>query len=220
MSVVLHGYRYSVYARIARVVLAEKRVACSYVEVDPFAADVPKEYLQMHPFRRVPTLAHGDFVIYETQAITRYVDEGFPGPILQPEDPRQRARMAQIISIIDAYGYWPMVRQVFSQRVFGPRMGRAVDEGQLRAGLEGSTRVLSALELLAASDGPLVGDRLSLADFHLAPMVAYFSAATEGEAVLARHVKLSAWWAAMRGRKSLHETDPGLPETPVGSGTS
>lgn len=220
MPLVLHGYRYSVYVRIVRVVLAEKGVAYRRAEVNPFAADMPEEYHALHPFRRVPTLVHDDFVLYETAAITRYVDEAFPGPALQPEEPRRRARMAQIIAIVDAYGYWPMVRQVFSQRVFGPRLGREVDQDQLRAGLDGTSRVLAALESLIESDGALVGDRLSLADFHLAPMLAYFTAAPEGEAMLARHAGLSAWWDRMRRRRSIEETDPGLPEGPPTSGAA
>ena len=157
LSIVLHGYRYSVYLRIVRMVLVEKGVSYSRVEVNPFAPDMPKQYLDLHPFRRVPTLVHDDFVLYETQAITRYIDEAFAGPSFQPTQPRQRARMAQVISIIDAYGYLPMVRQVFSQRVFGPRIGRVVDEAQVRAGVEGSTRVLNALESIVALAGPVAG---------------------------------------------------------------
>jgi glutathione S-transferase len=71
--------------------------------------------------------------------------------------PRQRAMMAQVISIIDAYGYVPMMRQVFSQRVFGLRIGSVVDEAQVREGIEGATRVLDALENIAMRGGPLVG---------------------------------------------------------------
>src|SRR5271169_5490798 len=123
MTVVLHGYHYSVYVRVARLALAEKGVAYARAEVDPFAPDVPSAYLAMHPFRRVPVLVHGDFVLYETGAITRYVDEAFPGPRLQPTALRERARMTQIISIVDAYTYWPMVRQMYSHSVFRPRVG-------------------------------------------------------------------------------------------------
>lgn len=118
MSMVLHGFRYSVYVRIARIALAEKELTYENVEIDPFATDVPIEYLTLHPFKRVPVLVDSDFALYETEAITRYIDEAFPGPALQPSEPRQRARMAQIISIIDSYGYVPMVRQVAGERVF------------------------------------------------------------------------------------------------------
>jgi glutathione S-transferase len=220
MAVVLHGYRYSVYTRIARVVLAEKGIAHEYVEVNPFAEDMPREYLALHPFRRVPALVHGGFVLYETAAIARYVDEAFAGPALQPSDARERARMAQIISVVDSYGYWPMVRQVFSQRVFGPRLGRPTDESQLRVGLDASARVLAALDALVASARAVAGGRPSLADFHLAPMIACFATAPEGAAEFARHAKLSAWWEAMKARASFRETDPGLPDgPPVSSAT-
>ena len=58
MTLVLHGYRYSVYNRIARLALAEKGVAYDRVEVNPFAADRPAAYLALHPFSRVPALVH------------------------------------------------------------------------------------------------------------------------------------------------------------------
>ena len=62
------------------------------------------------------------------------------------------------------------------------------------------------------SDGGwLVGDALSLADLHLAQMIACLTAAPEGEALISQHPKLSSWWALMGRRKSLRETEPGLP---------
>jgi glutathione S-transferase len=60
MSLVLHGFRYSVYVRIARIALAEKGLTYENVEIDPFATDVPIEYLTLHPFKRVPVLVDGD----------------------------------------------------------------------------------------------------------------------------------------------------------------
>jgi glutathione S-transferase len=212
MSLVLHGFRYSVYVRIARIALAEKGLAYEHIEVDPFAPDMPTEYLDLHPFKRVPTLVDGDFVLYETEAITRYIDEAFPGPLLQPTEPRHRARMAQIISIIDSYGYVSLVRQVAGERVFAPLRGRQPDEALIRTGLEASRRVLDALETFTPGDGPLTGGKVwSLADFHLAPMMTYFTAAPEGEEALTHDAKLSAWWQVVRERNSVQEADTGLP---------
>jgi glutathione S-transferase len=66
------------------------------------------------------------------------------------------------------------------------------------------------LEAITPGDSPIAGGKVwSLADFHLAPMMAYFTAAPEGEEALARYTKLSAWWRVMRERKSFEETDPG-----------
>lgn len=210
MSLVLHGYHYSVYNRIARLTLAEKGVAYDRVEVNPFAADVPAAYLALHPFGRVPTLVHDGFALYETGAITRYIDRAFPGPALQPADPRALARMDQVIGIVDSYGYWPMVRQVFAARVFRARTGQPVDEAEIARGVAASTKVLAALDPLM---GPLVADDgLTLADLHLGAMMAYFTLAPEGAAALVRHPRLAAWWRRVSARPSFAATDPGLPQ--------
>lgn len=208
LAPVLHGYRPSVYVRVARLALAEKGVAYDRVEVNPFAPDVPAEYLALHPFNRVPTLVHDGFVLYETGAITRYIDRAFAGPPLQPADPRALARMDQIIGIVDAYAYWPLVRQVYVHAVALPRRGEASDPKEIAGGLAAATKVLVALEGLAADAAFLVGPTLSLADLHLLPMVAYFSEAPEGAALLARHERLKNWFEHMTTRPSFAATDP------------
>jgi glutathione S-transferase len=204
MALVLHGYHYSVYNRIARIALAEKGLAYDRVEVNPFAPDVPDSYRALHPFGRVPALVHDGFALYETGAITRYVDRAFAGPPLQPTDPRALARMDQVISIVDAYGYWPMVRQVFAWRVFRGRTGQPVDEAEISRGLAAAPKVLAALE-------PLVGEELTLADLHLGAMVAYFVLAPEGATLLHQFPKLTRWWERVSARPSFAATDPGLP---------
>jgi glutathione S-transferase len=205
MALVLHGYRYSVYVRIARLALAEKGVGYGRVEVNPFAPDPPASYLALHPFNRVPTLVHDGFVLYETGAITRYIDRAFPGPALQPTEPRALARMDQIIGIVDSYGYWPMVRQVFVHRVIRPRTGQPIDDAEAERGLAGAAKVLTALEPLVADGGP------TLADLHLGAMMAYFVQAPEGAAQLQKYDRLAAWWDALSKRPSIAATDPGLP---------
>jgi glutathione S-transferase len=211
MPLVLHGYRYSVYVRVARLALAEKGVAYDRVEVNPFAPDVPAAYLALHPFGRVPTLVHDDFALYETGAVTRYLDRTFAGPALQPDQPRALGRMDQIIGVVDSYGYWPLVRQVFSHRVFRPAIGQPADEAEVDRGLVGAAKVLAALEVLAAPDAFLVGPALSLADLHLGAILAYFAAAPEGSALLRNHPRLAAWWVRLSRRPSFAATDPGLP---------
>lgn len=207
----LHGYRYSVYVRIVRLVLTEKGVAYERVEVNPFAADVPAEYLALHPFNRVPTIVHDGFALYETGAITRYLDRAFPGPSLQPVDPKRLARMDQIIGVVDSYAYWPLVRQVFVHDVVRPHMGVAGDAAELEKGLEGSAKALDALEALAATDTWLTGPDISLADFHLGAMIAYFAQSPLGTALLAARPRLSTWWQRFKARPSVAATEPGLP---------
>jgi len=211
MPVELYGYRYSVYSWIARLVLEEKGVGYRWIEADPFADDVPKFYLALHPFKRVPALVHDGFQLYETAAITRYLDEAFPGPRLQSADPRVRARSTQIISIVDSYAYWPLVRQVFSHRVFRPRFGQPWDAAEVQKGLQAAQGVLAALERIVPDTAYLCDAALSLADLHLAPMIGYFVMADEGDALLRQQPKLGRWWSTMSRRAGYRATTPRLP---------
>lgn len=211
MAPVLHGYRYSVYLRVALFALHEKGVPCLRAEVNPFDTPVAADYLALHPFGRVPALVHDGFALYETAAITRYVDEAFAGPRLQPATARLRARMVQIQSVVDSYAYWPLVRQVFSHAVFRPRAGAEADAGEIRAGLAAAPRVLRAIARLGGDGRFLLGDTISLADIHLAPILAGFAAVEAGRELLAAEPGLAAWWARMAAHPGFLATDPGLP---------
>lgn len=211
--IILRGYQYSVYNRIARLALHEKGVAYETEEIDPFQVEVPEEFLRRHPFGRVPVLSHGNFDIYETTAICRYIEAAFDGPCLLPTEEKALARVAQVVSIVDSYGYQPMVRQVFAQRVFRPSIGEVGDEVKIAEGLEASVPVLRALNALASEGYVLSGGAITLADCHLAPMVAYFVQAAEGASALQTHSALADWWSNRSRRQAILDTDPGLPSS-------
>jgi glutathione S-transferase len=203
----LHGYRYSVYNRIARLALLAKNVEHETIEVNPFA-ELPEAYLTLHPFGRVPVLIHGAFELFETGAITRYVDRAFDGPTLQPERAAALARMDQVIAVIDAYGYWPMVRQVSSHAFFRPFVGEPSSPREIDSGLVASRKVLSFLDRVAGEGEVLTGRDFTLADCHLAPMMDYFVRAEEGKAALSPHLALQRWWDQVSVLGILKATDP------------
>jgi glutathione S-transferase len=202
------GAAYSVYVRIVRLTLAEKAVAYELIEVDVFAPDgPPRDYVaHHHPFGRIPAFEHDGLRLYETAAIARYVDEGFPGPALQPTAPRHRARMNQIISICDNYAYRTLVWDLFVERVRAPVQGRAPDEARIAAALPRAETCLDALVELMA-DGPyLAGPQLTLADLHAAPMFLYARLAAEAAALLRERPALEAWLDRLDERPSIAAT--------------
>ena len=98
---IVYGPNYSTYARSARLALEEKGVPYRLEEVDLMQGGTTQPaYLKRQPFAKVPAFEHDGFPLYETAAIERYVDETFPGPKLQPDDSKRRARMTQIVSVI------------------------------------------------------------------------------------------------------------------------
>jgi glutathione S-transferase len=205
---ILFGAAYGVYVRIVRLTLMEKHVPYRLVEIDVFApGGPPADYAARHPFKRIPAFEHEGFQLYETGAIARYVEEAFPGPALLPKEVRTRARVQQIIGIIDNYAYGSMIWGVFMECVRAPARGRAGDEKKIASSLLVAETCLGALEDLAAPHGPaLLGAELTLADLYVAPMMRYFTMAKEGADLLRARPRLTNWWLSMQQRPSMAET--------------
>ena len=208
---VIYGPAISTYVRTVRLALEEKGVPYELVELD-FMRGEHKEaaHLARHPFGRVPAFAHDGFDLYETGAITRYIDAALPGPSLTPAEPRAVARMQQAICIVDAYAYGAMISAIFMQRVVTPLLGGSVDEAKIAAAVPTAELSLEAIEDVMGGQPWLAGDALSLADLHLAPVIAYFRQTPEGGQLLASRGRLQRWWEGLAGRPSMQRTRPQL----------
>ena len=203
-DVTLFGAAYSVYVQIVRLTLEEKGVPYRLVEVDIFAkASPPADYLKRQPFGRIPALEHDGFRLFETAAITRYIDEAFDGPALMPQDAEMRARVNQITGLLDSYAYRAMVWDVFVERVDVPQEGGVSDEEKIADGLRTAEICLSTLGDLMGEDNYLVGSHITLADLHAVPILASFRKAPEGANALADQPALVRWWERMSRRPSV-----------------
>lgn len=203
-TLTLYAYPPSSYCQSVRMMLAECGLEARIVEIDPFAGTDATP----HPFHAVPVLEEEGLQLYETAAILRYLDAAHADGRFTPGDPRSLARMAQVEGIADSWGYWPLVRQVYGERIFAPLDGKRPDEAIIAEGLERARRVLSALDDIAEEGLVLSGRVLTLADVHLAPMLGFFAATAEGKEMLAGHPALQGWFDAMARRQSYRSTSP------------
>ena len=69
---------------------------------------------------------------------------------------------------------------------------------------------MDALSSLHEGRRFLVGDQLSLADIHLAPIFDYFQSTPDSAPILQQHAGLVNWWKEMSTRDSMRNT-PFLP---------
>ena len=208
---IIYGPALSTYVRTVRLVCEEKGAEYQLVEIDIMTgAHKSPEHLARHPFGRVPAFEHDGFRLYETSAITRYLDAVLPGPALTPADPKGAARMQQAIAIVDSYAYGSMISAIVIQRMVMPMVGGVADETVIAAALPTAETSLSAFETLLDGRHFLAGDELSLADLHLTPVMAYFCATPEGQARLPKHPRLARWWGALSSRPSMAKTQPPL----------
>ena len=148
-------------------------------------------------------------MVYETQAILRYLDDVFPVPALEPKDPRAAAKMNQLMGVNDWYLFQQVNRVIGFQRIVGPAlMGLTPDEAAIAAALPDAHRCLGVLEQLAGEGPFLTGAQFTLADVLIAPQMDFVAATPEGAAILERSPRLTGWLERMRARPSMQATLP------------
>jgi glutathione S-transferase len=203
---IVHAVPGSPFARTVLATLEEKGARYHIAPVIPGTLKSP-EYLAKHPFGRVPVFDHGDFRLYETQAIQRYLDRILPEPKLTPSDPKRAARMDQVMNINDWYLFHGVGNVIVFHRVIGPRLlGLAPDEAAIEAAIPKARCVFAELSRLLGEQKYFAGDALSLADLLVAPAMSFFTATPEWKELAAPHANLIAWLTHMEARPSMQAT--------------
>src|SRR5882724_10414948 len=86
-AITLYDSHGSPCARRVRAALLEKGLAWTTRLVDLTRMEQKRpEYLALNPNGVVPTLVHGDRVLYESNVITEYLDDVFSDPPLYPRN--------------------------------------------------------------------------------------------------------------------------------------
>jgi glutathione S-transferase len=188
-------------------------------------------YLELNPNGIVPTLVHGERVIYESNVINEYLESVFPEPPLVPQDPYLQAqmRMWMAFELEFAKPFRDAIYETIGKKRLqdaGITPAKLKEEITKRTSnevyLKFATRVLTApkdAELLAdrhkvllermqlmedrLSDGRkwLLGDAFSLADIALAPRIEMFPT-IEFADLYRRFPRIGAFMERVRARPS------------------
>lgn len=207
---VIHGHPASPFLRSVCLGLEEKGIPyrIAQMEVSEMRGEAHRK---LHPFGRIPILQHGDYRLYETQAILRYIDAEIPRPALQPTDPKAIGRMNQIIGINDWYLFPMVARIIVFHRVVGPLLlGATPDEPAIAAAVPDARLCLGELNRLLGDQSFFAGEQLTLADLMLAPQIYYLAATPEGSVIL-EDTPLLEWLGRMNARPSMKATLPPAP---------
>jgi glutathione S-transferase len=203
---IVHSIPGSPFGRAVLTTLEEKGARYRFSPLAPGGLRSP-EHLARHPFGRVPVLEHDGFLLYETQAILRYLDRVLPNPALTPADPRRAARMDQVMNVNDWYLFQGVANVIVFHRVVGPRvLGITPDEAAIEAAMPKARAVFDELARLLGGQSFFTGETMTLADLLVAPHLGLFSFAPEWPALVAPHKNLVAWLARMEARPSLQAT--------------
>jgi glutathione S-transferase len=196
----------SPFGRAVLATLQEKQAAFRFVLVPP-GTTRSEPHISRHPFGRVPVLEHDGYVLYETQAILRYLDRVLPNPALTPIDLKAAGRMDQVMNICDWYLFQGVNNVIAFQRIVVPRlMGKEPDEEAIAAAMPKAHTVFNELSRLLDSKPYFAGDRVTLADLLVAPHIDFLAGTLEWQPLTGAHPNLVDWLGRMNDRPSFKET--------------
>ena len=194
-KLVVWGTPVSTYVRTVRLLLEEIGADYTLHSVDILNGENESaEYLAKNPFGKVPTIEVNGELLYETAAITEYLDATLADRKFSFSDPMLQARMRQIMAIIDSYFYGPAISTIVIQRLIVPTQGGKTDEAKVKNAIAPAQTAIEAIESLAAGSPYLLGSEASIADFYLIPIFIYLSQTPEFEVITAQTPKLRRWW--------------------------
>jgi len=191
----VYGTPLSTYVRTVRLLLEEAKADYELKTVNIFKGENNSaEYLAKNPFGKVPTLEVEGELIYETPAITGYLDQTIAGNQFTPSEPLLQARMRQIMAIIDSYLYPAAIPSIVIQRLIVPSQGGQPNEEKIKAAVPRAKTAIEAIESLTVGSPYLLGSEVSIADFYLIPILVYLAKTPECDAIMAQTPKLKTWW--------------------------
>jgi glutathione S-transferase len=155
---ILHGFAYSNYYNIVKHALLEKGV--SFSENTIYTTD--PQLRTISPAAKVPaiTTERGEH-LSETTAILEYLEEAYPEHPLLPEDPIARAKVRQVIKVLELYIELSTRRLLPIALMGGEPNVDTITE--VKAALE---RGIAALNDICKPSPYLCGDTLTLADIY------------------------------------------------------
>ncbi len=146
----------------------------------------------LNPNAQVPVLCEGDFVLWESNSICRYLATRAGRDDLLPVEPQARARVEQWMDwqATDLNTAW---RHVFMARVRGH--ADYPDDARAEASLAQWNRLMAMLDAQLARHAYVAGDDFTLADIVLGLSAQRWRSTPGGKPVLAN---VDAWFERLR----------------------
>lgn len=172
----LYGPSFSSFLRSMRLICQYKGLPHE-VTLAPFGEVIrpfTDQHTALHPFKKLPVLIDGDFVLPESSAIAAYLDSK-AGPSIYPQESQLKATTIAQASLIALYVSKPMMGNIMLE-FFIPKG----ENGQVRldvakAALPEAVKVLTWVSDSIGDKPFFIAEQFTLCDALLVPMLDYMS---------------------------------------------
>lgn len=176
----LSGFHVSNYHNKVRLALLEKGIA---FEEDANCRPSQKdEWLARSPMGKVPVIEVDGTALAESQAICEYLEDAYPQVPLYPKDPLARAKVRELIAVIELH------MELVARRLYGALyFGGQVSEETKKEVERDLAKGVRAFSKLVKFDPYIAGKEFTLADcvaFVSLPLISMTSKLAFGKDVL------------------------------------
>lgn len=196
----LHG---STCTRLVIATCEEAGVSWTLKDVDiTTGAQKAADYVEkFHPFGQIPALVDGDYTLFESRAIARYVASKGEASEFYPADAKTRGLVDAWLSVEQSN--FRFLGENLTEFYFGPLFyGKPADATKLPALIEKLDAAFAVLELRLAKSKFLAGDHFTLADLVFLPYATYLFQSSGLENVLDKHTHVKTWFDTISARPS------------------
>ncbi|RAW95146.1 MULTISPECIES: glutathione S-transferase family protein [unclassified Photorhabdus] len=158
-------------SNVKKVLWCLKELGVPYNQVDiggKFGKLDDPQYLKMNPNGKIPCLQEGDFILWESNSIVRYLAAKFGKDILYPQDLQEKANADKWMDWVGSH-LFPYIRQLMIGFIRTPEAER--DQKQIEQTLAEIEKLMKMVENTLAEQKYLSGDKFGMADIALGPMI-------------------------------------------------
>ncbi len=169
-----------------------------------YAGDKTPAYLAKNPNGQIPTLEDGDFILWESQAIVRYLLDKYGNAPWLPDDAETRGRANQWMDWYLAMMHPPMT-VIYFQNVRAT--AETKDPAALQANIDKAAKLWTMVDAQLTDRDYLTGDTLNMGDIPLGcAAYRWHSLVPDGPDL----PNLKAWWDRLNVRPA-YKTNVMLP---------
>jgi len=206
MVLKLIGSAGSTCTKRVATVLKEKNVPFEMITIN-FATGEHKapSYIANQPFGQVPYIDDDGFILYESRAIARYIENKYrdQGNSLSPDPSDIKATALFDQALSNEYSNFdPFTSKIVGERVFKKYRGLEANEATVAEYLERFEGKLDAFNVILGKQKFLAGDKITLADLFTLPYGSLLKAANVDILEDPKRPNVLRWWKEISARPS------------------